>query len=235
MLLPPLAERAARDDLAGVATLATRTLRIVLAIAAPLAALAIALAEPAIRLLLERGAFTAESTRATAMAVAWYAPGILGMAGVHVLIRLYQALQEIRRMAAIGIAVIALNLVLMPTFTGLLGYRGLPLAASVNGIVLFVAMLHGIGSRLPAVADARIVRTGGSVTVAGLAALAAATAASAPWPDGVGGDCARVGLGALAGLAAYAVVLRAIGGDLLATTIDVVAPAVARRVSPGRA
>jgi putative peptidoglycan lipid II flippase len=71
MLLPTLAGHAARGEQAAVTTLARRALRVTVVFAVPLAALAMALAEPLTRVLLERGAFTAASTAATTTAIVW--------------------------------------------------------------------------------------------------------------------------------------------------------------------
>lgn len=231
MLLPPLAERAARGDGDGVVQLTARALRVALVFAVPLAVLAIVLAEPGVRLLLERGAFTPRSTRTTAIALAWYAPAVIGMAGVQVLLRVYQALQEVRRIVVTGVAVVALNLVLMPVLTALLGYRGLPLALSINALVLFLVMLRAIEGRLPQL-SAPVLHAALVTTLAGAVALAAGVLAAAPWPETRMGDLGRLGAGGTAVLVAYIGTLRVIGRDAWSEAVELVAPALGRRAGP---
>jgi putative peptidoglycan lipid II flippase len=228
ILLPALSMHAARQESRPLADMLGRALRLALLFAIPLAALSVALAEPVIQLLLERGAFTSQSTRLTATALVWYAPSLIGVAGVQVLARGYQALQAIPRMAGIGIAAVALNLVLMPALTAALGFRGLPLATSTTTVVLLAAMLLGLRARLPGLASRRVVE---SVVRTGAAALAAMVSA---WlvRDAVGASAlARFVAGAAAGVAVYACVLWWLARDDARLALDFVMPLRWRRAS----
>ncbi|MBI3628099.1 MAG: polysaccharide biosynthesis C-terminal domain-containing protein [Candidatus Rokubacteria bacterium] len=230
MLLPPLALHAARNDTAQLEALLRRALRLALVFTVPLAALAIALAEPAISVLLQRGAFTADSTRLTATALACYAPGLCGMAGVHVLSRAYQALQEVRRMAWTGIAVIVLNIVLMSLLTAIFGFPGLPLAMSVSGVTLFAVMLLAIRPRLPGLGPGAVLASAGRTLVAG--AVAAGCIAIVRGSV-VAGAAPSLVAGAVVGTAAYALMLVALSRDDARLVLALVAPAWSRR-APGR-
>jgi putative peptidoglycan lipid II flippase len=204
ILLPALAGHAARDDTAALAALLGRALRLTVLVTAPLAALAMALGAPGIEVLLQRGAFTAHSTALTATALTWYAPGIVGMAAAQVLGRAYQARQEIPRMAGLGIVAIAANLALMPLLTALLGFRGLPVASSLDAMLLFALMLFGLRRRLPGfdtrAVTASVARAAAAAVAGGLAALLAHAAVSAP-------VLVELLVGTAAGLAAYAAAL----------------------------
>jgi putative peptidoglycan lipid II flippase len=149
VLFPSLAAHAARQETEALETLLLRALRLTLVFTIPVAALSLVLAQPAVQVLLERGAFTANSTTLTATALVFYAPGIVAIAGTQVLVRAYQALKEIRQLVVIGIAVIALNIVLMLVLTHLFGFPGLPTAMSVSPTVLFITLLGGLRRRLP--------------------------------------------------------------------------------------
>ena len=216
MLLPALSLSAARGDARALGALLQRSLRLALVLTVPLAALGIPLAEPGIRLLLERGAFTAESTRATATALAWYFPAIVGMAGVHVLTRAFQALREFRRLAAVNIAIAALNMALMPTLTALLGFRGLPLAASLTWSLLFGAMLWALRARLTQEELAGILNPMAPVILAGGVALVCTAGAVAAVPSTAIGVVA----GAAIGLGAYGLAVRALAPTEWALAIE---------------
>jgi putative peptidoglycan lipid II flippase len=225
MLFPPLALHAARNDAAELEALVRRALRLSLIFTVALAALAIALAEPAIAVLLQRGAFTARSTALTAAALTWYAPGVVGMAGAQVLSRAYQALHEIRRMVWTGILVVALNIVLMTTLTALIGFPGLPLAVSTSAITLFVAMLLAIRPRLPALAPRAVLGTAGRAVLAGAVAIAAVAAVRrAGFEDGIPALVA----GAAAGLVAYGAALLALSRDDMSLALGFLVPGLAR-------
>ena len=207
MLLPTLAGHAARGEQAAVGALAGRALRLAVVFAVPLAALGIALAEPLTHVLLERGAFTAASTAATATAIAWYAPGVIATPLVQVLFRAYQALHALWPLAWTAGATIAINVVMMPALTAALGFRGLALAASLAGFVGVALMLLGLRTRAPEIARALATRSTAAVLAAGVAAAGAAWLAgamtSAPVPALLGGVAAGVAVyaGALAMLA----------------------------------
>jgi putative peptidoglycan lipid II flippase len=227
ILLPTLAAHAARQEGPEFATLLLRALRLTVIFTVPLAALSMALAGPAIQVVLERGAFTPESTRLTAMALMFYAPGVVGIAGTQVLARAYQALHEVRRLVAIGIAVIALNIALMLGLTHLLGFPGLPTAMSLSPTVLFLAMLRGLRPRLPSL-DVR-----GLARSAGRAILAAAVAAAGAGGLAATADAAVVALslGALAGVGLYALVLGALSREDARLALALVSPRLERLVA----
>jgi putative peptidoglycan lipid II flippase len=202
LLFPSLARHAAAGDAEAFAGLLRRALRLAVIFGAPLAALAMALAEPAIRLVLEQGAFTAESTERTATALVWYGPSVVGIAGTHVLARAYYALHALPTLAAIGIAVIGLNVVMMPLFTVALGMRGLPLAFSTSSLVVFFVLLVVLSRRLPTLRAAALVGWMAKPVAAAAVAAAGAVlvmpyAGSGPMPL-VAGIVVGVGLYTLA-------------------------------------
>lgn len=220
MLLPALARSAAREDTAAFATLLHRAVRLAVVFTVPLAAVAAALAEPMIRVLFERGAFTMDSTRLTALALAWYAPAVVGMAAVHVLTRAYQALGEIPRLVGTGVAVTCVNMAMMPALTVLIGFRGLPLAATINWLLLFLALLLALRRRLGDFRVAGIVHTTARAGVAGVVAFACTAAAVGAG----GGGLLAVVLAAAVGVAAYGLTLRAVGPVDLGLAVGLVLP-----------
>jgi putative peptidoglycan lipid II flippase len=226
MLLPRLAGHAVRGEAGAVEALTGRALRIAVVFAVPLAALAWALAEPATHLLLERGAFTAASTAATATAITWYAPGVVALALAQILFRAYQAVHALWRLAAAVGAGIGVNLVLMPALTALLGFRGLPLASSLSAFVLVAFMLLGLRGRVRGAADALATRSTIAVLVAGAAGGAAAWLAR-----GVGGGAAVPGLvaGLLAGAGVYVAALAALAPAEARVALAIVVPAASGR------
>ena len=225
MLLPTMAGHAARGEDEISDALTRRALRVTLVFVVPLAALAIALAEPLTAVLLQRGAFTASSTASTATAIAWYAPSIVTAALIQVLLRVYQARQALWRLAAMVGASIAVNIVLMAGLTALAGFRGLPLAASLSGVVLVALMLRGLRDRAPGLAG--VLTDGASVAVvgAGLAALAAAWLVR----DLAAGALPALVLGAAAGAGVYAGALATLAPNEARAALAVLVPAASSR------
>ena len=225
MLFPRLALHVARDDIPALEAMVVRALRLTLVLAVPCAGLTVVLAEPAVRVLLERGAFTPESTRLTATALAWYAPGLVGLVGIQVLARAYHALQAIGRMAAIGIAVSAFNVLLMVALTRGLGLRGLAAAATITATVLFVAMLLGVRRWLPGLDLRAVAGCGGRSIAAAIVATGLAAVVSLSMAPGVVALAAATVLG----LAAYLLVLTRLSRDDLWLVVGFVAPALVQR------
>jgi putative peptidoglycan lipid II flippase len=226
MLLPALAGHAVRGEAGAVEALTQRALRIAIVFVVPLAALALALAEPLTRVVLERGAFTAGSTAVTATAIAWYAPGIVALALAQILVRAYQASHALWRLAWTVGAGIAVNVVLMAVLASWLGFVGLPLASTLSAFALVALMLAGLRGRVRGLGETLLSRPTIAVAVAGVAAAGAA------WMvRGATGGAAMAALvaGAAAGLAVYAAVLGALAPAEARAALALVVPA-----APGR-
>jgi putative peptidoglycan lipid II flippase len=129
-VFPTLADQTARDELGAMRTTLARTLRVILYLTIPASIGLMVLAEPIVRLLLERGEFGAESTELTVYALRFYALGLIGQAAVEIVTRAFYALQDTRTPVAVaGIAMVA-NLSLALLLRPGLGHGGLALALS---------------------------------------------------------------------------------------------------------
>ena len=94
----------------------------------------VVLATPIVRLLFERGSFTAGDTAATASAVQCYALGLLGYSVVKILSPAFYALGRSRVPASVGVASVLLNTALSYSLAPYLGYRGIALSASIAAL-----------------------------------------------------------------------------------------------------
>lgn len=169
-LLSAHAATGSRDELRGAAMLALRTLLVIIL---PVAAFAVALREPLIRLLFERGLFTGGATAAVASAMGAYALGLPAIAAYYVLTRAYYALHDMATPVRIGAGMIALNAGLAYLFMRLWGASGIALASSVVATVNAAALLYHLRRRLGGVEGRQVAST---TVRAGLAALLSALA-----------------------------------------------------------
>lgn len=226
MLLPALATHAARGQGTALDALAHRAFRLALVFAVPVAALAAALAEPLTRTVLERGAFTAASTSATATAIAWYAPGVVAMALVQVLFRTFQALRMLWPLAWTAGAGILLNVAMMPVLISAVGFPGLPLSSSLSAFAAMAFMVLGLRTQAPSLARALVSRTSAAVVGAGVLAGVAARIVS-----GLTGDDGAVGLlaGGLAGVLVYGGTIAMVAREDARAALAVVSPVWAGR------
>lgn len=93
------------------------------------------LGQPAIRLLFEHGAFSAQDTLRTLNALQFYALGLLPYGLVTVLIRAFYALKDGRTPVVISVVVVVVNVVLALLLVGPMGVGGLALSTSMAGWV----------------------------------------------------------------------------------------------------
>lgn len=199
--LPAVSRHAASGDLAAVRETVSRGLRLMLAVMVPAAVGLAVLATPVVRLVFEHGEFTAADTPATARALVFYAPGIVGYAAVRLTAPVFYAFGNSLTPAGVSIATVALNVALNLALVRLMGYPGLALGTALASwfnagalLVLLHRRLGGIDARRLADRLARICLAAGIMG----AAVAAA--------EGMAGEVAAAG-----GLLTAALVL---GGEI---------------------
>lgn len=151
---PTFSELVARGDLATVRRTLASTLRGVLYLALPATVGLLVLRVPIIRLLFERGEFTSRSTISVAWAVAFYAVGLLGHAGLEIVVRAFYALHDTKTPVGVGSVAMVLNVILSITLSrlfdavGWMPHGGLALANSLATIVEALWLLWLLRGRL---------------------------------------------------------------------------------------
>ena len=133
-LLPDLTRRLRAGDEAGGAFAMNRALEVSMAFTLPAAAAFLLIPEFLVSGLLQRGAFTADDTAATALVLVIFAVGLPGFILVKVLSPGYFAREDTRTPMRFSIAAVVLNFALAVTlFFGGMGYVGLALATTAAG------------------------------------------------------------------------------------------------------
>ena len=172
--LPDLARQAAEGAHDAMRSTVSWAIRLMMVVSIPAIVGLIVLAAPIIQLVFERGDFDAESTRMTAQALAFYAPGILGYSIVKIASPSFYSLGEARTPVVISLVTIAANLGLNLWLFSFMSFRGLAfgtaIAANINaGLLLFM-----LSRRIGGVESARVIRTFLKTVVASAAMGAAA-------------------------------------------------------------
>ena len=208
-VFPTLAEQAATSQLAPLRASLARSLRLILFLSIPAAAGLALLAEPVIRVLLQRGAFGPDDTTLVAAVLVWFSLGIAAQSAIEIVSRGFYALADTRTPVRLAVLAMLLNLVLCAAFIGPFGVRGLAAAVSISSIVEVVLLvglfdrriggfgLHGIMVSLArtALAGAALVAVVGAwLWVLGQAGVTA---------DGLGGALLLAISGGLLGLASF--------------------------------
>lgn len=155
-VFPTLAEQSALHQTEDLKRTVSGALRLILFLTLPASVGLVILQVPIIRLLFESGAFTPESTAATAFALQFYAVGLVGLAGVEILTRCFYALHDTRTPVAVAVLAMLLHLGLsLALIRTPLAYGGLALSMSLSslfeaGVLMMLAQrrLGGLAGRL---------------------------------------------------------------------------------------
>ena len=185
--LPDLSRQAAREDLAGMRATISSAVRMMLILNVPATVGLIVLASPIVALIFERGNFTSADSAATAAALVFYAPGLVGYSAVKIAAPSFYALRDSRTPVLVSISSVLLNVILNIVLVQVIGYRGLALGTAIAAGLNALALLVLLRRRLGGLDEARIAMTFGKIAMAsaimGLAVVAMARWLSVVWPD----------------------------------------------------
>ena len=112
------------------------------------AVLLVVLAGPIIRLLFERGQFSAASTDRATLALMCLAPGLVAFSTVNILARAFYALGDTKTPMQISLASLALNLVLAAALVVPLRQGGLGIANTLTSIFNVWLLLHVLRKKM---------------------------------------------------------------------------------------
>ncbi|RME79579.1 MAG: murein biosynthesis integral membrane protein MurJ [Chloroflexi bacterium] len=222
-LFPTLSALTAQGNRSEMRRIFGLTLRNLLFLTLPAAVGLLVLATPIVRLLLQRGAFDAEDTAATAWALGFFALGLTGHAVVEIATRAFYALKDTRTPVAVGVAAMGVNIGLSIVLMGLfarLGWQahgGLALANSIavslEAVVLMALLRPKMGGLSEDGMRAGLVKMG--LAAAGMAAalfiLTPLLPARPTWLGGLAG----MGIGA----GVYLLLAYLLGVDELQTVL----------------
>jgi putative peptidoglycan lipid II flippase len=160
-------------------------------------AIALALAEPIVRLIFEHGQFDASATRRASLALAGLAPGLLLFSMVNILARAFFALDDIKTPMRISLYCLGLNLLF--AFWLVQPYReaGLAVANSLSAAFNVALLLYALRRKLKRLELAEFIRA--LLVLVGVAVLAGGVAfwASHLWESRVGHDTWPAKIGAV--------------------------------------
>ena len=229
-LLPPLSEYAvARNWDAFRATL-SRGIRLTAAVLLPAALGYLALAGPIVRLLLEHGVVTEESTDLLIPVLMVFVLGLVPFSTFQLILRAFYALQDTRttfllNLVAVGVNVVA-NLLLFTLLPERWKIPGLALGHVAHYTVGSALLLYFLSKRIGGLDGARIVRAVGRMLVAGaimfVATALVGRAVALALDPGFLRDLVTVAAGVAAGVATYLAAARLLRVEELSLLLDVV-------------
>ena len=185
-ILPAVSRYAARAELDGVRQTVSTALRMMLMLTVPAQVGLIVLAYPIVGLIFERGSFAATDTAATASALAFYAPGLLGYSAVRIVVPCFYALKNSVTPMLVSMASVALNIVLNVILVRQMGYRGLALGTSIAALFNAGVLLYLLRRRTGGLDSGRLlvafVKISIAAAIMGAASLAVHTWLLSVWP-----------------------------------------------------
>ena len=197
---PTFAALEARGERAELRHLVSTTLRAVIFLTLPAAVGLFVWRVPLIRMLLQRGEFTATSTEMTAAALAFYAFGLIGHSAVEIAARAFYALHDTRTPVAIGIGSMVLNVCLSVLLRVPLGFAGLALANTLATLLEMALMIWLLSRQLGGLELPQLGSTLARASLACGAMVVPLLWAAQRWQDG---PAVAVGLAGLAIGAAF--------------------------------
>jgi putative peptidoglycan lipid II flippase len=219
-LLPSMASRWADGDRSGFRAKLSQGIRATALVVVPAAFGYLALSVPIVRLLLQHGVTSAQSTDLVAGILVFFSLGLLSFSTFQLFLRAFYAMQDTRTPALINVAAVGLNVVLNLVFFQFLRVRGLVLGHATAYTFAALASAAIIRRRLGGLDGRRILRSLAGLLVAG-AATGGAAFVTARWVGGrlgtltIGAQAAQVGAGMAAEIAAFVLISMAVRSDEL--------------------
>lgn len=165
-VLPSLSEHAMRGDTDKLREDFSFSLRLLFFLTVPAMAGLIALREPIISTLFQRGRFDHIATSGTASALFYYSLGIWSMVGVRVVAAAFYSMQDTKTPVKVAITALSVNAALSLFLMGPMGYRGLALANALASMVNFSLLFYFLRKKLTRVGARDIAKSFLKVTVA---------------------------------------------------------------------
>jgi putative peptidoglycan lipid II flippase len=182
--LPAVSRHSAQHDTAAVRNTIADGMSLMLMLNVPATVGLLVLATPIVRVIFERGAFTAADTAATAAALQLYAVGLLGYSVVRIASPTFYALGRNRTPVTVSVVTVLFNAALNIMLVRVMGYRGLALGTSLAALFNATLLLVLLTRHLNGLEGGRVLRSLLKITVAS-ALMAAAAAAVEFWSTSI--------------------------------------------------
>jgi putative peptidoglycan lipid II flippase len=157
--------------------------------------LLVVLAEPILRLLFERGEFTAGSTGRAAFALVWLAPGLITFSAVNILARAFYAVGDTSTPMKIGVVCLAMNLIFAVALIPTLRQGGMAIANTATSFFNAGLLLFALRKKLGRLDMQPVIASLPQLGLAGLAGGAAAWGCHHYWSLQLGHSSLALKLG----------------------------------------
>lgn len=160
VIFPLLSQEASEDNHDGLKKTITYGINIILLVTIPAMIGMMVLANPIVKVALERGAFDSVATHMTVGALIFYSVGLVGAALNPLLNRVYYSLQDMKTPMINGIIAVVINIILNFALINSMAHRGLALATSISAIITSLLLLYGLKKKIGSFGFAKSVKCG---------------------------------------------------------------------------
>jgi putative peptidoglycan lipid II flippase len=164
--LPALSEHAVKGDMDKLREDFSFALRLLFFITVPAMAGLIALREPIVNILFQRGVFDYMATIGTADALLFYSTGIWAIVGMRVVTSTFYSLQDTKTPVRIAVIAMITNIVMSIILMGPLRHSGLAFANSIASGLNFILLFYILKRKLGRIDARRILRSFMKVCIA---------------------------------------------------------------------
>ncbi len=200
--LPALSTLAARDDHAELVKTYAHGLRLALFIAIPASVALVAIGEPLVVSLFQRGEFGAAAAHETARALAWQGGAIWTVAVVRQTVPAFHAQGDTRTPVVVSAIDLCAFIALAVGLRGPLGHVGISVAVAGSSAVQMALLVAALSKKMGGIGGSEIVRSSAKTLAASaLAGVAAWAVAASMHPLSLGGGAARMSTGVAAAVA----------------------------------
>ncbi|HEX3343137.1 MAG TPA: murein biosynthesis integral membrane protein MurJ, partial [Polyangiaceae bacterium] len=228
--LPSLSTLAAKGAKGELAKTWAHGMGLAMFVAIPASVAMVALGEPVVVALFQRGAFDANAAHETARALLWQGGAIWTVAAVRQTVPALYALGDTRTPVVVSALDLAAFIGLAVGLRGPMGHVGISVAVAGSSAVQMVLLLVGLRRRMGTIEGGALARSAARTLAASiLAGVAGWGAARALAPEGQAGPLLRLVPG-LAGMAAFGGVFGLAAWGMGATEFEDIGGALRRRL-----
>ena len=155
-VLPTLSEHAVKGDFDSLRSDFSFALRLLFFMTIPAMAGLIALREPIVNMLFQRGKFDYAATIGTSQALLFYSLGIWAMVGVRIVTVSFYSMQDTKTPVKVAVIALLTNIILSLIFLGPLQHSGLAFANAIASSVNFTALFFMLRKKLGRVEGRKI-------------------------------------------------------------------------------
>jgi putative peptidoglycan lipid II flippase len=228
--LPSLATFAAKGDTEELAKTWAHGMRLSLFVAIPCSAALVALSEPIVVLLFQRGQFDAFAAHQTARALAWQGGAIFSVAAVRQLVPAFHSLGDTRTPVIVSALDLVAFIVLALWLRGPFGHVGVSMAVAGSSVVQMVLLFVGLKMRLGTIRAGELGSSTARIAAASVVAAVAGWGAARILSELGDGPIARAMPG-LAGVLVFGILYFAVAWGLGSREVAELAGPVRRRLA----